>query len=192
MNATAATPTASAATEWVELDWGERHVRIEHQWLQREDRAPPLLVFLHEGLGLVSTWRYLPQTLCDRLQCRGLVYSRPGYGQPTPKRSTARTHTRRRTQAQRGQALEVMALHPLARLRFDNCRIAAHARIGMAGEGSKVAMRTLHVFRTWVAATALGFACCAMDEDLRRATSREMVGHMLADCQLTQAKLAQI
>ena len=73
------------ATEWVELDWAGRSVRIEHQWLRREDTAAPLLVFLHEGLGSVSMWRDFPQALCEALQCRGLVYSRPGYGQSTPR-----------------------------------------------------------------------------------------------------------
>lgn len=73
------------ATEWVDLDWGERRVRIEHQWLRRGDAAAPLLVFLHEGLGSVSMWRDFPLALCEALQCRGLVYSRPGYGQSTPR-----------------------------------------------------------------------------------------------------------
>jgi pimeloyl-ACP methyl ester carboxylesterase len=75
----------ASATEWVELDWAGRHVRIEHQWLRREDRSAPLLVFLHEGLGSVSMWRDFPRELCEALQCRGLVYSRPGYGQSTPR-----------------------------------------------------------------------------------------------------------
>lgn len=90
------------------------------------------------------------------------------------------------------ERIEVIAPHPLARLRFNNCRIPASARIGAAGEGFKVAMRTLDVFRTSVAAAALGFARCALDEGLHRATSRKMFGHTLADFQLTQAKLAQM
>jgi pimeloyl-ACP methyl ester carboxylesterase len=73
------------ATEWVELDWAGRQLRIEHQWLRRENSAAPLMVFLHEGLGSVSMWRDFPQILCEALQCRGLVYSRPGYGQSTPR-----------------------------------------------------------------------------------------------------------
>jgi acyl-CoA dehydrogenase len=90
------------------------------------------------------------------------------------------------------ERIEVIAPHPLARLRFSDCRIPASARIGAAGEGFKVAMRTLDVFRTSVAAAALGFARCALDEGLRRATTRKMFGHTLADFQLTQAKLAQM
>ena len=74
-----------SSTEWVELDWAGRNVRIEHQWLRREDIAAPLLVFLHEGLGSVSLWRNFPTELCEALPCRGLVYSRPGYGQSTPR-----------------------------------------------------------------------------------------------------------
>jgi pimeloyl-ACP methyl ester carboxylesterase len=72
-------------SEFVELDWAGRRVRMEHQWLRRADGSAPLLVFLHEGLGSVSMWRDFPAQLCEALQCRGLVYSRPGYGQSTPR-----------------------------------------------------------------------------------------------------------
>ncbi len=85
MNTPLVTASASVTIEWVELDWAGRKVRIEHQWLRREDAAAPLLVFLHEGLGSVSMWREFPAELCEALQCRGLVYSRPGYGQSTPR-----------------------------------------------------------------------------------------------------------
>ncbi len=67
--------------------------RIEHRWLRPDrdggrddDSGAPLIVFLHEGLGSVSMWRDFPQRLVDATGCRGLVYSRPGYG-----RSTGRT-----------------------------------------------------------------------------------------------------
>jgi acyl-CoA dehydrogenase len=90
------------------------------------------------------------------------------------------------------ERIEVIAPHPLARLRFTNCRIPATHRIGAAGEGFKVAMRTLDVFRTSVAAAALGFARRALDEALERATTRKMFNGTLADFQLTQAKLAQM
>ncbi len=88
--------------------------------------------------------------------------------------------------------IEVIAPHPLATLRFTNCRIPASQRIGSPGEGFKVAMRTLDVFRTSVAAAALGFARRALDEALDRATRRRMFKGVLADFQLTQAKLAQM
>ncbi|HMW24064.1 MAG TPA: acyl-CoA dehydrogenase family protein [Burkholderiaceae bacterium] len=90
------------------------------------------------------------------------------------------------------ERIEVIAPHPLARLRFSGCRIPASARIGAAGEGFKLAMRTLDAFRTSVAAAALGFARRALDEGLQRATTRRMFGGVLADFQLTQAKLAQM
>ncbi|HSW17265.1 MAG TPA: acyl-CoA dehydrogenase family protein [Ramlibacter sp.] len=90
------------------------------------------------------------------------------------------------------ERIEVIAPHPLARLRFVNCRVPLSQRIGAAGEGFKVAMRTLDVFRTSVAAAALGFARRALDEALLRATSRQMFGHTLADFQLSQAKLADM
>lgn len=88
------------------------------------------------------------------------------------------------------ERVEVIAPHPLARLRFTDCRVPASQLIGEAGHGFKIAMATLDVFRTSVAAAALGFARRALDEALRRATSRQMFGQALSDFQLTQAKLA--
>ncbi|MBL5979176.1 acyl-CoA dehydrogenase family protein [Comamonas sp. NyZ500] len=90
------------------------------------------------------------------------------------------------------ERINVIAPHPLARLKFSNCRVPVAQLVGAAGEGFKVAMRTLDVFRTSVAAASLGFARRAMDEALQRATSRKMFGGVLADFQLTQAKLAQM
>lgn len=90
------------------------------------------------------------------------------------------------------ERIDVIAPHPLAKLRFTNCRIPATQRVGNAGEGFKVAMRTLDVFRTSVAAASLGFARRALDEALHRATTRKMFNGVLADFQLTQAKLAQM
>ena len=90
------------------------------------------------------------------------------------------------------QRIDVIAPHPLAKLRFTNCRVPLAQRIGEAGEGFKIAMRTLDVFRTSVAAAALGFARRAMDEALGRAMTRKMFNQVLADFQLTQAKLAQM
>ena len=90
------------------------------------------------------------------------------------------------------ERIELMAPHPMATLRFSRCRIPASQRIGIAGEGFKIAMRTLDVFRTSVAAAALGFARRALDEALQRATTRRMFNQLLADFQLTQARLAQM
>ncbi len=70
---------------FVNIDWQGRPVRIEHQWLNAHLAEAPLFVFLHEGLGSVAMWRDYPQQLCDALGVRGLVYSRPGYGQSTPR-----------------------------------------------------------------------------------------------------------
>jgi acyl-CoA dehydrogenase len=90
------------------------------------------------------------------------------------------------------ERIEVIAPHPLARLKFTDCRVPLSQRVGAAGEGFKVAMRTLDVFRTSVAAAALGFARRALDEALQRATTRKMFAGTLADFQITQAKLAQM
>ena len=72
-------------TGFVDIQAAGRTLRIEHQGLRRERSGQPLLVFLHEGLGSVSMWRDFPARLCDALDCRGLVYSRPGYGRSTPR-----------------------------------------------------------------------------------------------------------
>lgn len=64
---------------------GARDLRIEHAWVGSPDATAPLVVFLHEGLGSVSMWRDFPHRLCQALGWRGLVYSRPGYGQSTPR-----------------------------------------------------------------------------------------------------------
>ena len=72
-------------TAFAEISWGGRPVRIEHQWLGARDAARPLIVFLHEGLGSLSMWKDFPERLCAAARCRGLVYSRPGYGRSTPR-----------------------------------------------------------------------------------------------------------
>ena len=73
------------SASFVNLDWQGRTVRLEHQWLNAHLAEAPLFVFLHEGLGSLAMWRNYPQQLCDALGVRGLVYSRPGYGQSTPR-----------------------------------------------------------------------------------------------------------
>ena len=90
------------------------------------------------------------------------------------------------------ERIDVIAPHPLARLRFERCRVPKSQRLGEAGQGFKIAMQTLDIFRTSVAAAALGFARRALHEGLQRAMSRNMFGQRLADFQLTQAKLAQM
>jgi acyl-CoA dehydrogenase len=90
------------------------------------------------------------------------------------------------------ERIETIAPHPLATLRFAGMRIPASRRLGAAGEGFKLAMRTLDIFRASVAAAALGFARRALDEALRHARSRRMFGATLADLQLTQAKLGDM
>ena len=77
--------TGLAVTGFIDLGLGASRLRIEIAWVGRADPALPLIVFLHEGLGSVSMWRDFPQRLCDAAGCRGLVYSRPGYGRSTPR-----------------------------------------------------------------------------------------------------------
>jgi len=88
------------------------------------------------------------------------------------------------------ERIEVIAPHPLATLRFDKVRVPVSARLGKPGEGFKVAMATLDIFRSTVGAAALGFARRALSEMTARATSRHLFGAPLGDLQLTQAALA--
>ncbi len=90
------------------------------------------------------------------------------------------------------ERIDVISPHPLARLEFKDCRLPHDALLGVAGEGFKLAMRTLDIFRASVAAAALGFARRALDESVAHARSRRMFGATLADLQLTQAKLGDM
>ncbi len=73
------------SVQFVDVAWAGRPVRIEHAWVGVDDAAAPLVVFLHEGLGSLAMWKDFPQRLCAAAGCRGLVYSRPGYGRSTPR-----------------------------------------------------------------------------------------------------------
>ena len=88
--------------------------------------------------------------------------------------------------------IDVIAPHPLATLEFADCRVSATHRLGAPGEGFKVAMATLDIFRSTVAAAALGFARRALDEALDRTASREAFGQTLADMQMVQGKLGEM
>ena len=66
-------------SEFVRIECLGREVNIEFDWVARHNPGT-LLVFLHEGLGSLAMWRGFPQALCEAAGCRGLVYSRPGYG----------------------------------------------------------------------------------------------------------------
>ena len=90
------------------------------------------------------------------------------------------------------ERIEVMAPHPMARLRFTQCRIPIENRLGGAGEGFALAMRTLDIFRASVAAAALGFARRALAEAVQHAKTRRMFGAALVDLQLTQAAIGDM
>lgn len=90
------------------------------------------------------------------------------------------------------ERLETIAPHPLATLRFSDVRIPAGAMIGKPGDGFKIAMSVLDVFRSTVAAAALGFARRALDEAVARVTSRKVQGAPLCDLQLVQGHIADM
>jgi acyl-CoA dehydrogenase len=90
------------------------------------------------------------------------------------------------------ERIEVIAPHPLGKLRFTDCRVPADRVVGEPGKGMRVALGTLDVFRSTVGAAALGFARRALDEAVAFAKSRKVAGGILAEQQLTQAKLAEM
>jgi acyl-CoA dehydrogenase len=90
------------------------------------------------------------------------------------------------------ERLDVISPHPLARIAFDRVRVPATAMIGAPGDGFKIAMATLDVFRATVAAAALGFARRALDETLTRVRSRRIFDGTLADLQLVQGAVAEM
>lgn len=90
------------------------------------------------------------------------------------------------------EKLKVIAPHPLGTLRLEECRVPASRLLGTPGEGFKIAMATLDVFRSTVGAAALGFARRALDEAVARSRSRTAFGQPLAQFQLTQQKLADM
>jgi acyl-CoA dehydrogenase len=90
------------------------------------------------------------------------------------------------------ERLHAIADHPLARLRFAACRVPASALIGASGDGFRIAMATLDVFRATVGAAALGFARRALDEAVSVCRSRQRFGGTLADLQLVQGHLADM
>jgi len=90
------------------------------------------------------------------------------------------------------ERLETIAPHPLATLEFENVRVPASAMIGEPGQGFKIAMSVLDVFRSTVAAAALGFARRALDEALTRVTARKVQGAPLFDLQMVQGHIADM
>jgi alkylation response protein AidB-like acyl-CoA dehydrogenase len=90
------------------------------------------------------------------------------------------------------ERIEVIAPHPLATLRFTACFVPDEALLGEPGQGFRIAMATLDIFRPTVGAAALGMARRALDEALARATARPMFGRSLAELDITQAKLADM
>ena len=90
------------------------------------------------------------------------------------------------------ERIEVIAPHPLARIRFNQCRIPKTQQIGSGGEGFKMAMATLDIFRSTVGAAALGFARHAMHEAFNRTKSRQMFGAPMSKLQLIQSKIGEM
>ncbi len=156
----------------------------------------------------VPTWRRCNAPRARMVTFTSLMAKRPGSPMAASPMSIVSSSARAEAPGTRGisafvvyadtpgfeivERIEVIAPHPLARIRFNNCRVPASHMIGNPGEGFKVAMRTLDVFRASVAAASLGFARRALDEAAAHAVSRPMFGGKLVDLQITQAKLGDM
>lgn len=90
------------------------------------------------------------------------------------------------------ERIHTIAPHPLATIRFTDCRVAKEKMLGEPGQGFKIAMATLDIFRSTVGAAALGFARRALDETLKHTTTRQLFGAPLSDLQMTQASIADM
>ena len=90
------------------------------------------------------------------------------------------------------ERLEVIAPHPLARLSFEDARVPAQAMIGRPGDGFRIAMSVLDVFRSTVGAAALGFARRALDESIARVRERKLFGAPMAELQMVQGHIAEM
>jgi acyl-CoA dehydrogenase len=88
--------------------------------------------------------------------------------------------------------VEITSPHPVGSLKFTKCKIPVSNLIGKSGDGFKIAMATLDVFRSTVGAAALGFARRALDEALAHAKARKLFGQQLSDFQMTQQKIADM
>lgn len=91
-----------------------------------------------------------------------------------------------------GRRIETMSPHPLGSVRFDRARVPISRRLGEEGDGFRIAMATLDLFRSTVGAAALGFARRALDESVRHVRTRKLFGAPLAEQQLTQAAIAEM
>ncbi len=122
---------------------------------------------------------------------RYVVFARTGEGPGTKGLSAfiVEADTRGLDSSER---IDVIAPHPLGTLRLTDCRVPADRLLGQPGQGFKIAMATLDVFRSTVGAAALGFARRALDEALARTRKRQLFGRALADFQLTQASLGDM
>jgi pimeloyl-ACP methyl ester carboxylesterase len=74
-------------SNWASINWQGQDIKIEYQWVGANNSKAPPIVFLHEGLGSCAMWKTFPDRLCQAVNLRGLLYSRPGYGKSTPRAS---------------------------------------------------------------------------------------------------------
>ena len=88
--------------------------------------------------------------------------------------------------------IDILAPHPLAEIHFKNCRVSAERLIGERGDGFKVAMSVLDVFRSSVGAAAIGIGQRALDETVERVTTRQLYGRLMSDMETVRHKVADM
>jgi acyl-CoA dehydrogenase len=120
-----------------------------------------------------------------------IVFARTGEG-PGTKGLSAFVVDAESAGLDASERIDVIAPHPLGTLRLTSCRVPADCLLGQPGEGFKIAMATLDIFRSTVGAAALGFARRAMDEATARARQRRLFGRAQSEFQLTQEKLGEM
>lgn len=121
-----------------------------------------------------------------------VVFARTAEGGPAAKGLSAFVVPKDLVGFSIAEKIEVIAPHPLARLKFERVCVPASAMLGAPGDGFKIAMATLDIFRATVGAAALGFARRALDEAAARAKTRELFGGPLADLQMVQEQIAEM
>ncbi len=71
--------------QFTEIQWKDKEIRLEYQWVGVKHSDYPVVVFLHEGLGSIALWKDFPEKFCQANGFTGLIFSRYGYGLSTPR-----------------------------------------------------------------------------------------------------------
>lgn len=169
------------AVEFVDLQCEGRTLTIEYWWIEAETESRPPLIFLHEGLGSLAMWRDFPQRLCAALGCRGLVYSRPGYGNSSARSADERwgldfMHRQARTLLPRllqALAIDVIAAPPWLFGHSDGASIALLYAASYPSRVGGLMLMAPHIMVEDISIASIERARQAyLDTDLRKRLAR--------------------